>query len=141
MKAKHLRPTPRATRTTRALVVPVALVAALGATAPAMAAKSAGGKPTGGTTTTTTATCSASPDPVPWNTDYTLTVKSLAAYDIVNVLVSDSVGTRTWNLQADGTGRIDVVGHAYTSGTSNVTVQKPRNHGYATLASCSFTVT
>jgi hypothetical protein len=47
MKAKHLRPTPGATRATRALVVPVALVTALTASAPAFAGKGGGAKPSG----------------------------------------------------------------------------------------------
>jgi hypothetical protein len=135
--AKHLRRTPTALRVGRAITVPVVLAGAMALTAPAFAGKPA---PSGGGTTTSGATCSASPNPVAYNTDYTLTVSRLAAYDIVNVLVQDSVGTRTWNLQADGAGTISVVGHAYTMGNSNVTVQKKRNHGFSTVTTCSFSV-
>jgi hypothetical protein len=47
MKARHLRPTPRALRVGRALTVPVVALAALSATAPAMAAKPTGSSSSG----------------------------------------------------------------------------------------------
>ena len=136
MNPKHLRPTPTSRKISRAVTIPAVLALAVaGISAPAFA-----GKPGTGGGTTSSASCSASPNPVAWNTDYTLTVRGLPAYDIVNVLVTDPAATRTWNLQADSSGTIAVVGHAYTSGTSNVTVQKPRRHGFTTVTSCSFTV-
>jgi hypothetical protein len=136
--AKHLRLPSTRQRVTRALVVPVAAVAALAATAPAFAAKGTGGPAaTGGSTS---ASCSASPNPVTQNTDYTLTVNGLAASQIVNVLVSDSGGTTVWQLQADDTGSTAVVGHAWWSGTSNVKVQKQSKHSWTVLATCSFSV-
>ena len=48
MKARHLRPIPRAVRLGRALTVPVVALAALSAAAPAMAAKPAGGSSSSG---------------------------------------------------------------------------------------------
>jgi hypothetical protein len=48
MKARHLRPTPRAVRLGRALTVPVVALAALSATAPAMAGKPSAGSGGGG---------------------------------------------------------------------------------------------
>ena len=134
MKARHLRPTPRAVRVGRALTVPVVALAALSAAAPAMAARPGGGG------STSTASCSATPNPVAVDTDYTVSVNGLAADEIVNVLVSDASSTRSWNLQADATGSLSVVGHAYWTGTSNVTVQKQVKHSWAVRASCSFSV-
>jgi hypothetical protein len=135
MKARHLRPTPRAIRVGRALTVPVVALAALSATAPAMAAK-----PSGGSSSTATASCVVNPNPVTVNSDYTLSVSGLAASEIVNVLVSDSQSTRSWVLQADASGTTSVVGHAYWTGTSNVTVQKQVKHNWTVRASCSFSV-
>ena len=48
MKARHLRPTPRAVRVGRALTVPVVALAALSAAAPAMAARPSGGSSSSG---------------------------------------------------------------------------------------------
>jgi hypothetical protein len=134
MTPRHLRPTPLANRVTRALVVPVVAITALSVTAPAFA-----GKPDR-STTTSTASCSASPDPVAQNTDYTLTVRGLSASQIVNVLVSDSAGTTAWQLMADDGGVISVVGHAYWTGTSSVTVQKQTRHSWSVVTTCSFSV-
>jgi hypothetical protein len=105
-------------------------------TAPAFA-----GKPSAsGGSTTSSASCSVNPSPVARNTDYTLTVRGLSASQIVNVLVSDSGGTTAWQLMADSTGTINVVGHAYWTGTSNVNVQKQAKRGWASVTSCSFSV-
>jgi hypothetical protein len=135
--AKHLRPADPARRAARAVTVPAVALAALSLAAPAMAAKPGGSTATGGTTS---ASCSASPNPVAQNSDYTLTVNGLAAAQIVNVMVSDSAGTTVWQLQADGSGVITVVGHAYWTGTSKVTVQKQAKRTWSTVTTCSFTV-
>jgi hypothetical protein len=134
MKAKHLRPTPRASRVTRALVVPVAVATALGVTAPAFAGKPARGA-------STSASCSATPNPVAQYADYTLSVRGLPAGEIVNVQVTDGSGATTvWQVQADDTGATGVVGHAWWCGTSNVAVKKQAKHSWTVLTSCSFSV-
>lgn len=132
--AKHLRRTPTAVRVGRAITIPVVLAGALSVSAPAFA-----GKPVRDSGSST-ASCSATPNPVAQNTDYTLTVRGLSASQIVNVLVSDSGGTTAWQLMADGTGTINVVGHAYWTGTSTATVQKQVRHGWSTVTTCSFSV-
>jgi hypothetical protein len=134
MKAKHLRTTSTRRRVSRAVTLPVVALAALSVTAPAMA-----GKPSGGGSSSP-ASCSATPNPVAVDSDYTLAVSGLAANEIVNVLVSDSSSTRSWNLQADGAGSLSVVGHAYWTGTSSVTVQKQVKHNWTVRAACSFSV-
>jgi hypothetical protein len=135
--AKHLRRTPTAIRVGRAITVPVVLAGALAVSAPAFA-----GKPTpgGGSGTTGGASCSVSPSAVAYNTDYTLTVRGLAAGAIVNVLVNDAGGTQTWNLQADSSGTTAVVGHAYYRGHTSVAVTKSARKGSTTVASCGFDV-
>jgi hypothetical protein len=94
----------------------------------------------GGNTSTATGSCSASPSPVAVGADYTLVGTGLGANAIVNVLIRDSMGTTSWNLQADAAGTTAVTWHSYAAGTSSVTFQKTRHHGFTTVASCSFTV-
>ena len=135
--AKHLRRPSARQRVSRALVVPVAVVAAVAATAPAFAAKGGGANTTGGSTS---ASCSATPNPVAQNSDYTLSVRGLAAGDIVNVQVSDAGGTTVWQLQADSSGALSVVGHAWWTGTSTAAIKKQSRHSWSTLTSCTFSV-
>ena len=137
MNAKHLRPTPRASRVTRALVVPVAALAALSATAPAMAAKGGGGR-TGGSTATVS--CAANPNPVAWNTDYDLITSGLGPSVTVNVLVSDSVGTSSWLVTSDANGVAVIHPHANFRGTATAKVQKSTRHSWTQLTSCSLEV-
>ncbi len=132
MSGKHLRQSPNGRRMRRAMTVSLVAAGLLGATAPAMAAKG------GGATAPPSGSCSAAPSPVPVGTDYTLTGRGLGAYTIVNVLVSDSAGTTSWNLQADANGTTAVVGRAYWTGTSKVTFQTGRRN--TVVASCSFSV-
>ncbi len=94
----------------------------------------------GGNTTTATGSCSATPSPVAVGADYTLVGTALGAYAIVNVLIHDSMGTTSWNLQADAAGTTTVTWHSYAAGTSSVTFQKSRHHGFSTVASCTFAV-
>jgi hypothetical protein len=84
--------------------------------------------------------CSASPNPVALGADYTLTGTGLGAGALVNVLIGDSMGTTSWNLQADANGTASVTWHSYAVGTSKVTFQQNRRHGFTTVATCSFTV-
>src|SRR4029079_6896166 len=62
----------------------------------AFAGKPGSGSPSG--------TCSATPSPVDVGADYTLVGRGLGAYAVVNVLIGDSMGTTSWNLQADASG-------------------------------------
>ncbi len=102
----------------------------------AFAAKGGGGHQTTGAT----GSCSVTPDPVAVGADYTLVGKDLGANTVVNVLISDSMGTTSWNLQADAGGTTSVTWHSYASGTSSVVFQKSRHHGFTQVASCSFEV-
>jgi hypothetical protein len=104
-----------------------------------MAGTAFAGKPSRGGTTGT-GTCSATPSPVDVGADYTLVGRGLGAYAIVNVLIADSMGTTSWNLQADASGMTSVTWHSYASGTSRATFQQNKRHGFATVASCSFMV-
>jgi hypothetical protein len=134
----HRRPV-RGRRTgLAAAALAVAALTTLGASAPALAAKGGGGKPSGGTTTA--GSCWVNPDPVTVGADYTLTGSGLGAGTLVNVLISDSGATTSWNLQADASGTASVVWHSYWTGTSKVTFQVNDRHGFTTVASCSFTV-
>jgi hypothetical protein len=134
----HRRPV-RGRRTgLAAAALAVAALTILGASAPALAAKGGGGKPSGGSTPT--GTCWANPDPVAVGADYTLTGSGLGAGTLVNVLISDSGATTSWNLQADASGTTSVTWHSYWTGTSNVTFQVNGRHGFSTVASCSFAV-
>ncbi len=121
----------RALRTLGVLVF--AGAAALGTATPATAAKP-------GSSSSASGSCSATPNPVAVGANYTLTGTGLGANAIVNVLISDSGGTTSWNLQADASGTAKVTWHSYWTGTSNVVFQKSGRHGYSVVASCSFQV-
>jgi hypothetical protein len=97
------------------------------------------GKPGGGSTSGG-GSCSVNPNPVTVAADYTLTGRGLGAYAIVNVLITDSGSTTSWNLQADASGTATVTWHSYWTGTSSVKFMKSARHGSTTAASCSFTV-
>ncbi len=84
--------------------------------------------------------CWATPNPVSVGANYTLTGTGLGAYAIVNVLISDSGGTTSFNLQADGSGRTAVTWHSYWRGTSSVRFLKSSGRGTTTVASCAFSV-
>jgi hypothetical protein len=84
--------------------------------------------------------CWANPSPVAVGADYVLTGTGLGAYAIVNVLISDSVGTTSWNLQADASGRTSVTWHSYWTGTSSVKFMKSSRHSSSVVASCTFAV-
>jgi hypothetical protein len=96
------------------------------------------GKPSGGGTTG--GSCSVNPNPVAVGSDYDLTGRNLGAGAIVNVLISDSGGTTSWNLQADASGTASVTWHSYWTGTSSVKFLKSARHGSTTVASCTFAV-
>ena len=95
-------------------------------------------KPSG--TTGGSGSCSANPSPVAVGADYVLTGTGLGAYAIVNVLISDSVGTTSWNLQADASGKTSVTWHSYWTGTSSVKFMKSSRHSSSVVASCTFAV-
>jgi hypothetical protein len=137
----HRRPV-RGRRTgLAAAALAVAALTTLGASAPALAAKGGGGgKPAGGGGTTTAGSCSVNPDPVTVGADYTLTGTGLGAGTLVNVLISDSGATTSWNLEADASGTAAVTWHSYWTGTSKVTFQVNGRHGFTTVASCAFAV-
>ena len=97
-----------------------------------------GGKPGGGTNTA--GACSVTPSPVAVGADYTLTGTGLGAYAVVNVLITDSGSTTSWNLQADGSGTTSVVWHSYWTGISTVNFLKSSKHGSTVVATCSFLV-
>jgi hypothetical protein len=85
--------------------------------------------------------CSVNPNPVAVAADYTLTGTGFGADAIVNILISDSSNTTSWNLQADADGSTSLVWHSYWTGTSNVTFQEAnKHHGWTVVASCSFEV-
>jgi hypothetical protein len=137
--SKHRRPAHGSRRTgLAAAALGVAVLTTLGASAPAMAAKGGGKPPSGGSASG--ASCSVNPDPVAVASDYTLTGRSLGAGAVLNVLITDSAGTTSWNLQADDAGTIELTWHSYWAGTSRVVFQKQARHGFSTVASCSFNV-
>src|SRR5512133_872050 len=103
MTAKHRRlPTIHRGRRTVAGLAAAALLTVGVASAPAFAAKGGGGKPTSGTTSA--GTCVVNPDPVAVGADYTMVASGLGADRLVNVLISDSGGTTSWNLASDSSG-------------------------------------
>ena len=134
MKARHLRPTPRAVRLGRALTVPMVALAALSATAPAMAAKPSGGSSSG------TASCSANPSTPTVGTSYQVVARGLAAGTVVDVLVSDGVGTTSLVATADSSGVAVVYPYASFSGNTTATVNKHRKNGFSYVTSCSYTI-
>ena len=136
----HRRPV-RGRRTgLAAAALAVAALTTLGASAPALAAKGGGGGKPGGGGTTTAGSCSVNPNPVTVGADYTLTGTGLGAGTIVNILISDSGTTGSWNLQADSNGTSTLVWHSYWTGTTKVTYQVNGRHGSTVVASCSFAV-
>ena len=137
----HRRPV-RGRRTgLAAAALAVAALTTLGASAPALAAKGGGGgKPTAAAPQPS-GSCWVNPDPVTVGADYTLTGSGLGAGTLVNILISDSGATTSWNLQADASGTASVTWHSYWTGTSRVTFQVNARHGFSTVASCSFAVT
>jgi hypothetical protein len=101
----------------------------------------AAGKGGGGTTSGGSGSCSANPNPVTVGADYTLVGTGLGAYTIVNVLISDSSSTTSWNLQADANGTSTLVWHSYWAGTTKVTYKKSSGRNKTTVvATCSFSV-
>jgi hypothetical protein len=138
MTAQHRRPTP-VHRGRRALAAVAVLgILSLGASSPALAARGGGGKPSGGGTTS--GSCSVNPSQVTVGADYVLTGSGLGAGTVVNVLISDSGATTSWNLLADSSGTTSVTWHSYWTGTSNVTFQVSARHGFNTVATCAFSV-
>jgi hypothetical protein len=138
--SKHRRPTQHRRRTGLTVAaLAVAAITTLGASTPALAAKGGGGGKPGGSGSTS-GSCSVNPSPVAVGADYTLTGTGLGAGTLVNVLISDSGGTTSWNLQADSSGVAAVTWHSYWSGTSNVVFNVAAHHGWTTVASCSFSV-
>ena len=130
---KQSRPGSGRARSHRRLAVLAPLVLlSLSAVTPAVAAKGGG--------VTTSGSCSASPSPVAVGANYTLTGAGLGAYTFVNVLISDSGATTSWNLQADAAGALSLTTQSYWSGTSRVTMQTNARHGFSTIATCSFLV-
>jgi len=115
-------------------VVAISMCVAAPALAAKPAAKPGGGGSTGG------GTCSVNPNPVAVGAGYTLTGRSLGAYALVNVLITDSAGTTSLNLQADASGTTVATSYAYWSGTNSVKFMKSARHGSTMVASCSFMV-
>ena len=104
-----------------------------------MAGTAFAAKPSGAASSS--GSCSATPNPVAVGADYTLTGTGLGAYAIVNVLISDSSSTTSWNLQADAKGTSTLVWHSYWTGTTQVTYQTSGgHHRTSVVASCSFQV-
>jgi len=97
-----------------------------------------GGKPDGGSSAS--GSCDATPNPVDVGADYVLTGRGLGASTIVNVLITDSNSTTSWNLQADANGTTTVTWHSYWSGTTSVRFMKNVRHGSTLVASCAFSV-
>jgi hypothetical protein len=120
------------THATRGVLVAVLVIGLTTGTAVARKPVPGGGTGSG--------SCWATPNPVAVGANYTLTGTGLGAYAIVNVLISDSGGTTSFNLQADGSGRTAVTWHSYWRGTSSVRFQQSTRNGYATVASCAFSV-
>jgi len=124
-------PTPR--HRWRSLATVAVVATSLCVASPAMAAKRVSSPPT-------TGSCAVNPNPVAVGAGYTLTGSNLGAYALVNVLITDSAGTTSWNLQADASGTTSVSSYAYWSGTNSVKFMKSARHGSTTVAACSFTV-
>ena len=112
----------------------VAVVAiSMSVAAPAMAAKPVH-------SSTGSGSCVVNPSPVAVGGGYTLTGSNLGAFSLVNVLITDSAGTTSLNLQADASGTATATSYAYWSGTNSVKFMKSARHGSTTVASCSFMV-
>jgi hypothetical protein len=130
-----VRVRPRAPRRVSVVAAGLAVAAAASMViaSPALAAKPTGGTTSGGS-------CAVNPNPVAALADYTLTASGLGANTFVNVLLSDSGSTTSWNLQASSTGTLSLTTFSYWTGTTKVTIQKSVKHNWATLATCSFSV-
>lgn len=89
----------------------------------------------------TSGSCAVTPNPVAVGADYTITGTNLGANAVVNLLLTDSHQTTSWNLQADASGTSKLVWHSYWTGTTTATYNKSAKHGSTTVATCSFTVT
>lgn len=135
MKPTHARRTTTRQVSRAALITTVLGLSLAGSAGPAFA-----GRPGGGTTTPGTVTCSATPNPVAWNTDFQLAVRGLAAGALVDVQITDSNSVENWNLMADASGVAATTSHAYWRGTSTVKVIQGSARKAQVVATCSFNV-
>jgi hypothetical protein len=133
MRAENRLTKPTRRHLWRTLCAVTVVGVSLSVAGPAIAAKP-------GSTSTMTGSCAVNPNPVAVGAGYTLTGSNLGAYALVNVLITDSAGTTSWNLQADASGTTSVYSYAYWSGTNSVKFLKSARHGTTTVAACSFSV-
>lgn len=89
---------------------------------------------------TTNASCSVSPDPVPVNTDFTVSATGLTPDAILNVAFTDVGGTDLISGQADSDGNATVTTHAYWAGAGHVSVRERRKQRYVEVAACELTI-
>lgn len=97
----------------------------------------AAGKPGG--SSTPQGSCSVEPNPVAVGADWTITGIGLGAYTITNLQIKDSMGTSSWNLQADASGMVRLTWHSYWAGTSTATFYSSGRKA-TVLARCTFSV-
>lgn len=83
------------------------------------------------------ASCSVSPGTVSQYSGYVVSGTGLPANTMVNVYVSDSVGTQWSSAVTDGSGNVSVSGYASYTGTYNVSITNT-DRQLTQLASCSF---
>jgi hypothetical protein len=84
--------------------------------------------------------CSVNPFSVRVGSTYTVSATGLAPYAVVNIMVSDSVGTTAFSVQADQNGVTSATGRAYWTDTDTVRVQSFNGHQTTVYATCAFTV-
>lgn len=84
-----------------------------------------------------TASCSVTPTPVLAGGDFTVSGSGLPAATLVDVWVTDSVGTQWTSAETSSTGSMSVPGHASYSGAYSVSITGGTKNS-ASLATCSF---
>lgn len=115
----------------RKFAVAAALTAVVALPAPAFAARK------GGSNASTAAACSVSPGTVSQYGGYTVNGTGLPAGTMVNINVSDHVGTQWSSAMVDGAGNVSTTGYASYTGTYTVSITSTGRQS-TQLASCTF---
>jgi hypothetical protein len=102
-----------------------------------MAGTAFAGKPGSGTPS---GSCSVDPGQVAVAADWTATAWNLGPNRIVNVLVSDSMGTTAFNLASNADGWLDLTWHSYWPGQSTIKVNALSGRKTVLVATCTFEV-
>jgi hypothetical protein len=113
------------------VAVAAALTAAVTLPTPAFAARKAGNN------ASTAAACSVSPGTVSQYSGYTVLGTGLPAGTVVNVYVSDRVGTQWSSAMVDGAGNVCSTGYASYTGAYTVSITSSGRQAMQ-LASCTF---